>query len=599
MAGGLDTGRPGVDRGPAGFLLAVGGAATVAVAVFALRPGHLPRLAWLAVGAMAAYAAWSGLSIMWAPGPDLAGIVAGRAVAVLAALLIGVGLARALRDPVATFALTLAAAAGVFSALALASRVVPALLAPSVEKPRLAWGIGAPNALALVAVMVLPGAALALGSRRVWERNLARIGFAVVLLVIAMTQSRTGVLSLALMVTLIVMLQPHRARTLAALGAAVVSVIPAVIFAFTNPALTRDPVLDTPGDRVVEGLVLGVLVVAALVSTVVFAQVFEGGAVWMEKALLGTTRRRAGALLAGIVILVGVVVVVAIRERPVGDGAGRFVSVDSNNRGEWWREAREAALDAPVVGNGAGSFPYLHLRERKVDVSQLQVRDPHQMVLGTLAELGLIGFALGATVLVATGMAARRLGSRAAPAVAVLGVFLLHSQLDYTWSIPATAMIAAAAAGIIVGALPPPPPTEPLLRRRIAICAVGVPVLVAVWIGAWVVWSAGSLVQRSIELGNRGEWAESLEVARQATDRNPLAIRGLLQEARASLELGDRAGAIAAAREATSRQPDSAIAWSCRAAVLPEGDPKQAAYAELLRLSPVWTVGKVDCRPDW
>lgn len=598
LAGGLDLGRPGVGRGSLGALLAVGGAATLAVAMLVLRPRRLHRLAWVAIGGMAGYAAWSALSLLWAPGPDLAWIAANRSIAALGALLIGVGVALVFPDPMAVFAKALAAAAGAVVGLALVSRVVPVLLAPSVERPRLSWGIGAPNALALVAVMVLPGAALALGSRRPWERNLARAGFAAVLLTVAMTQSRTGVISLALMLALVILLLPHRPRTLAATGGALAAVVPAVVFAFTAPALTRDPFLSPPGDRVVEGLVLGLLIGIALVAAVVFAQALEGVAGRTDRMLLGTARRRWGVLLAVVVVLVGVAVVAAVREQPAGDGAGRIVSLHSNNRGEWWREAREAALDAPVVGHGAGSFPHLHLRERRADEPSLQVRDPHQIVLGTFAELGLVGLVLGGTVLVATGFAVRRLGPRAAPPAAVTAVFLVHSQLDYTWSIPATAMAATAAAGVIVGSLSPPASrSDALSGRRKAIGVLALPVLLAVWASAVVVWSGQSLVQRSIELGDRGEWAGSVRVARQATDRNPLAIQGLLQEARAALAEGDRARAIAVTDEATSRHPQSAIAWSCRAAVVPEGPLREAAHAELRRLSPVWIVDR--CLPGW
>ncbi len=599
MSGGLDLGRPGPGRGPFGLLIALGGTATAAAAVWVLRPVRLHRLAWLAIGGMTGYVAWTALSILWAPGPDLAWIATNRSLAVLGALLVGVGMARSLPDPITVFAKTLSAAAGVVIGLALLSRVVPVLLAPSVERPRLSWGIGAPNALALVAVLVLPGAALALGSERSWERNLARAGFASVLMTVAMTQSRTGLISLALMLTVVVMLQPHRVPVLAALGGAVVAVIPVVVFAFTNPALTRDPFLAPPADRIVEGVVLGLLIGAALVATIVFAQALEGAAARVDRRLLSTVRGRMVALLAGAVILVGAVVVVAVRERPADDGAGRIVSLHSNNRGEWWRQAREAALDAPVVGHGAGSFPHLHLRERTVDEPSRQVRDPHQMVLGTLAELGLVGLVLGVVVLGTTGLAVRRLGARAAPPAAVVAVFLVHSQLDYTWSIPATAMAAAAAAGVIVGSLPVAVSRMDVpLRRRLVVGLIALPAVVAVWVSAVAVWSGQSLVQRSIVQGDRGDLVESVETARRATDRNPLAVQGLLQEARALDRGGDRDGAILATARAVARQPESAVAWSCRAAVA-RSPVREEALTRMRRLDPASQAASGSCRPDW
>ena len=612
LDGGLDVGRPGNRDGALGLLLAVVGSSVAAVLALLLRPSRPTRVAGVAIGAMAGFVAWSALSITWAAGPDLAWVSTNRSVAALAALLIGFGLARTLPNPVATFATVLAAAAGVVVAGALLSRILPGLLAPAVERPRLAWGIGAPNALALVAVMVIPGAALAASSRRRGVRPVALAGMSCALLVVAMTQSRTGLISLGLMVVLVVMLQPHRARTMAALAAAILSVIPAAVFAYTTPALTREPVLLPGGDRIVTGLVLGLLTAAAIVSTTVFATALEGVMARVDHALFATGVRRRAIVLVGVVVAVAGIVAVGVRERSGDGGADRLVSLDSNNRAEWWRQAWEGTKDAPIRGHGAGSFPHVLLKERTEDIDALQVRDPHQIVLGTLAELGIVGLALAALGVGATAVAARRLGTASAPAASVVAVFLVHSQLDYTWSIAATAMAALAASGVIIGAARPQPAVRNASQRRIVIVAVGVPVIAAACVSAFVVWSGLGLVRESIDLGDRGvlaglsgdaagarrEWTRSLEVARDATSRNPLSVQGLLQEARALTALDDPAGAARAAGRAVDRQPRSAIAWSCRVATT-TGDVQQAAVAELLRLSPSWNVSRFGCQPGW
>ena len=600
LGGGHDIGRPGVGDGPAGLLLAVTGASLVAAVALLVRPGRLSGVTWTGMGAMAAYVAWSAMSILWAPGPDLAWLSTNRMAAALSAGVIGVGLARVLRDPMATFAKALAVAAGVVVAPALASRIVPTLLAPTVEPPRLAWGIGAPNALALVAVLALPGAALALASERAVVRIAARSAITGSLLVIAMTQSRTGLISLVLMLVLVATLMPHRPRTIAAIAAAVVAVVPPVIFAYTNPAFTRESVLAPAGTRVAEGLVFGVLVLAALVSAVVLAPAPEVVMVRLDRAVLASHGRRRAVVLAGVAVVAAGAVALVMRGAPVGGGADRLVSVDSNNRTEWWRQAWAAFREQPVAGHGAGSFPYIHLSQRTADIPALQARDPHQLVLGVASELGLVGLALLAVVLAATGVAVRRLGvRRTAPALSVLVVVLVHSQLDETWAIPAASMVAAAAAGVILGRMPSVPAAD-VPRRRVMIGAAAVPVVAALWVSAIVYWSGQSLVQRAIEKGDRGDWVASRDLARRAAERNPLSIQGLLQEALARHELHDATGAARVAAAATGRQPDSPLAWSCRAA-LTTGAAQRAAKAEIRRLSPAWdfSVSKVGCNSGW
>lgn len=598
LDGGYDTGRPGSGDGGTGLLVAVTGAALLAAIALLIRPARMTRTAWGGVAAGAGFLIWSALSMRWAPGPDLAWLSTTRVAAAFAALVIGFGVARAVRDPFALFAKALAIAAGVIVTAALLSRVVPTVLGDEIERPRLAWGIGAPNALAFVAVAMFPGVALALASRRKGERAVATAALTIMLTVVALTQSRTGLISLALMVTLVLMLQPHRPRVLAALVASLVSVVPVVVFGYINPTLTHEAYLAAPGDRIGAGLVLGLLVVLAVICAIVLETALRIPMARVDRALFARGRRRRLIIAVGCAAVAVGIGVIAVQERPVGDGANRLASFDPNNRGEWWRQAREAAIDEPVLGHGAGSFPYIHLRERTVDEASLQVRDPHQIVLGTLAELGLVGLLLAVAGVVATGAVVRRLGVRTAPAVAVLAVFLVHSQLDYTWAIPATMMIGLAAAGVILGADHRGDSRRAPAARRRLIGSVALPVIAVVWISATVFWSGQRLVNTAILQGIRGEWSQSVETAVRAADRNPVSVQGLLQEARARVELGDRRGAVRATAEAVKRQPDSPIAWNCRARVT-TGAAQQAALAELQRLNPLAREWTVACRPDW
>ena len=62
-----------------------------------------------------------------------------------------------------------------------------------------------------------------------------------------------------------------------------------------------------------------------------------------------------------------------------------------SNRYAYWKVALRTFADHPLIGVGSGGFQAEWLRERPF---REPVRDAHSLYLETLAELGLVGFAL-------------------------------------------------------------------------------------------------------------------------------------------------------------------------------------------------------------
>ncbi len=611
--GAVDLGRLPVGAGATGLAWGLVGASALTVAAVA----GSRRCAWggparLAVGAMSALVAWSALSMTWAPAPDLAWLATNRVAIGLAALVLAVGLALVAADPARRFAIGVAVTAVPVLAWALGSRVLPELLAPIRDTPRLTAPIGHANTLALVAVFVVPGA-LCLAAQQRW-RPTGAIILMLGLLVVAMSGSRSGILALATSVALALWLQADRPAMLGALGAAAFGAMPAALYALTAGPLTTEPVLDDPAGRRGAGLMLGALIVvgAAIAGTMhdPLAPAARRVARWFERPAAG----RIVPALTGVVI-VGGVALAAVVGRTAEAGAGRAISLSSNNRTSWWGQAWRGFLDAPIVGDGAGGFPLTHIAERTVADQNLLVRQPHQLGLELLSELGVVGLLLGLVALAAVVWGARRVGHAAGPALAIVAAFLVQAQLDIPWTSPAATIPAMAAAGVVVamgahaGVRHSPVQLAPLEATHahagvrhgpVQLARVGVTAVVAVGacVSALMLWHA-ERTSTNAYFAAFTDPGRGAALAHTAAGTARLSIGPLLVEARALTTLHDRAGATSAARRAVDRQPDNPFAWECLAAV---ADPahRSDAIRRWTKLDPHRDTSRAArCQPGW
>jgi tetratricopeptide (TPR) repeat protein len=250
-----------------------------------------------------------------------------------------------------------------------------------------------------------------------------------------------------------------------------------------------------------------------------------------------------------------------------GTGSGRY---------QFWGTALDAFESAPVGGVGADGYSAYWFQHRS---EQIDATRAHSLLFESLAELGLIGFALicgflaiPAVVGVHRWRAAVRAGPEAAaapgprelgPALGLLAIGIVASAVDWTFDVPAVFAPTVLAAALLTGnatratgAADRSPTKLGTVRSRRRFAGG-----VAVLLGAWVAICASGLLlladhaltssQHAVE---RGDLAEAIDDANSAIDLEPWAA-----EPRTQLALVyELAGKIPAARAALAEALDRA-----------------------------------------
>jgi len=165
--------------------------------------------------------------------------------------------------------------------------------------------------------------------------------------------------------------------------------------------------------------------------------------------------RWAPAAIAAAVVAVGAaVVLVAARDRGHPQAAAstqRLQSVESNRYDYWGVALDHGFARDPLKGIGAGGFAVIWLQYRHVND---RAKVAHSLFVETLAELGVVGFALLLVFLAGIAMAAARAWrvapARAAGPAAALVVWATHSAIDWDWEMPALTLVAIVLAGMLV-----------------------------------------------------------------------------------------------------------------------------------------------------
>jgi O-antigen ligase len=263
----------------------------------------------------------------------------------------------------------------------------------------------------------------------------------------------------------------------------------------------------------------------------------------------------------------------------------RLLSVASQNRVVWWKEAVGAFSDRPLAGWGAGSFPVVHLLYRR---NSLMVQQPHSVPLQWLAETGIIGALLatgayGLLTAAAVGSVRRKEGSErliAASLLAMIVIYGVHALFDWDWDIPGVTLPMLIAVGVLVGAdrlgtarsarsraAPAPRPTRPpaagpaartvtLLAVAGALCAIAlsgvVPSLAA---GR----ASAALVAATSSSGSGLNQARS--DAAEAARLDPFSDAGLVASATIALHSGQNRRARSYLLQAVRRDPQDVRAW--------------------------------------
>ena len=397
--------------------IAFAAAGLVAALRGALPLPRLDRAGTVTAVAAAALTLWVGLSISWSIAGDLAWDWLARGLVYLAFLALGLlagALVGGVRRVAALAAIVLAAAIG----WALLGVAVPSLFPDGDRIARLREPVGYWNALALLA-----DAGLALG---LWvarsPRGAARVagcllGYGAALAVL-LTQSRAGVVGAAAVLVLWLALSDERSEAASRAGIACLPALLVAGWAFTRPALVEDGALRS--DRVADGKAFAALTVAGGLAVALAAWrlpvrrlladrggvvrgVLVGSAPWPSWPERSAWSPRSGIPTRGP----------TPRSQAASASTSRGGSTDlcANNRLQWWGEALDVTADRPVGGSGAGTFALARRRYRE---NATPVTEPHSVPLQLLADLGVVGLALGLAVVGGAVVGVRR-GLRQAP----------------------------------------------------------------------------------------------------------------------------------------------------------------------------------------
>ena len=608
------------------------GALLCAAALLDPRARSQPRHGILALVAFALLAAYTALSIIWSLAPSDSWIESGRTFAYLSAFAGTMALARLApgRWPAVLHGIAIACVA--VSGWALLTKIFPGALAGDETYARLRAPFDYWNAVGLnAAIGVL--ALLWLGARRSGRpavNALAWPGIALCEVALMLSYSRGALLATVLGLAFWFAVVPLRLRGAIVLLCATAGAAAVVAWSFSMTGLTTD---ELPTEiRADAGHELGGLLL--LMLALLLAAGLAAGFLAAERPPSAHAKQVTGRVLLGVVAVIPVILLIALASAPGGiDGqvskawnqltdpnvatpanTPNRLTATSSVRARYWKEAFDVHGLSPWIGTGAGAYGTVRDRFR---TGTLYVRHAHGYVPQTLADLGWAGLALSLLALGLWAWAAlRAIGLRRrdrglpwdaervgmATLVAIALVFGISSLVDWTWFVPANALMGIVAAAWVAARPPlrnrledaalaaavprdrargtgplwapqPAPPADaaPVAPRRgrlrsfpwIPAGAAALVLALALSAG----WAAFQPV-RSVHAGDAaierleiGALDAAASIARIAHDRNPLSPEPLWELGYIEEQRGKLASAQEALEEGVRIQPGNAESW--------------------------------------
>jgi hypothetical protein len=461
-------GYPLTHWAPGGLMLL----ALLGIAVVALRGAPRPPVPVLvAVGALAAYTAFSYLSIAWAASPGDAFEGADRTLLYLLVFALFAWWPQRGTTAAAVLVIWVLCIAGlalfVLLHLGGASR---ATLAQAIPGGRLEYPSGYPNASAAEWLMAFwPALLLARERRLPWALRGLLAGSAVLLAEVALlSQSRGSLYATPITAALVFALLPGRTRTFALLvpvAAGIAAAAPAVLRVGDHlqaGEAVPSRVHDASTATLLAALVVTLLVAGGAALEARRAGRAPGGPGLLHRLTAAAAILALVALVAGGLVAAGNPVTRAEKawhsfKGGYGIGGGnRLLSGLGSNRYDFFRVALDEFDAHPVGGIGADNFQQQYLRHGR---SSETPRYPHSVELRTLSQTGVIGallalVGLGAALVAAMRAARAPDGLAAAVAAAALagfGYWVIHGSVDWFWEFaglgaPAFAMLGLACA---------------------------------------------------------------------------------------------------------------------------------------------------------
>lgn len=584
----------GITWYPASLLL-LGLLAALLVALPRPRPS---RLALAAIGLLAAYAAWSYLSILWADSQGIAWDGANRTV--FYALVVALFALWPVKPRVAAalagaFGLGVAAV-GLVELLRVAAEANPVDFMP---EGRLTEPAGYANAnVALWFSAFWPCAILAGRRETPVALRGVLLGAASLLAGLSLLgQSRAWLFVLPLVVVIAVAVIPGRGRTLATLAA-----VAAGAAVFLDPVLNvydvfeRDVNVAVQFDDATRSIVMVSAVLAVLGALAALID--------MRTRLEPATARRISGALVGVfvaAIVVAAGVFFAVKGNPVSvasdawedftdigsfTGAERFSGDLTSYRYDYWRVAWENFERAPLAGVGVENFKQDYLVNGR---SYQQPTFPHSVELRALSGTGLVGFlllfgALGGAFAGAlrtargdSGLA----GVTAGVGLVVFSYWMLHGTFDWLWEFaglggPALGLLAV---GLAAGAPADAGGDWRVPRAVVALAALLAALLTA---GLTLPWLAERDLRKAQEQA-ASDPEGSLERLDRASSLNPLSALAYQSAGVIHVRAGRLGDAEREFEQALERDPRDAYSYLQLGAIASQGGRRERAERLLAR----------------
>ncbi|MHB8491417.1 MAG: O-antigen ligase family protein [Solirubrobacteraceae bacterium] len=620
-----DGGYPLTQWAPGGLIVIA--LCAIAIGTVGLGLAGTSRAVRVALAALALYAAWSFISIIWANVPGEAWAGADRTLLYLLVFLLFAGWRG--RGSSATILLvvwTLAMAGLALYVTVRLDGMSPQAIAAAFPGGRLVYPAGYVNAAAAQWMMAAWPAALLARSRELPAgiRGLLAASAVALAGLSLLSLSRGALLASAVLAVLVFALVPGRVRTFMALVPIALGV------AITVPLLLKvgDRLEATPttqanvaaGRTALHTATVTMFVAALVVGLVVGAAAQLDRGSW----LAGSRRlraRRASTAVATLALLAAVGGGLAATGNPVsrvrhawdtfkspkgyeanGKGANRLLGGLGSNRYDFYRVALDEFSAHPLLGLGAENYAEAYLAHGHSDETP---RYPHSVELRTLTETGIVGAVIALVGFACALLAAARAMYRApagldrlaaTTATAALSGFaywVLHGSADWFWEYaglgaPAFALLGMACSLDPAGARSAAPARRSSSERggpgraRLGIVVLAVCVVLAAAASLAAPWLSALEVRAAAAV-----WAHAPGTAYRrlsdAAQLDPLSAEPALVAGSIALRLGDLKRADHQFALALQRSPDEQYATLERGAIASQLGEARRARAMLQR----------------
>ena len=588
-----------------------------------LLVGVLPRRrlsagAWTALILLSAFLAWTWIAVGWTESKEQTLAEVARVATYLGALTVGLMLSS--RRALAPLLFGLACAVGLVSGLAVLSWLVPSWFPANTSATfyatsRLSYpfdysdGVGEFAALGLPLLLFVSAAA-----RTAAARILGAAALPVIVICLALTASRGGVLAGVVALVTFLAIAPGRARLIVRLFVVAIASIGPLIKLAQLPVSSVSLQGQSAGQRH-SILVLVILAcvgagILELCLTIVSRRTarFKRFTI-THRVFLTVTAAALTAVTAGVVLLVATGTDNRLWQefkQPNPPAAGshyfRVLSLAGSHRYQYWRAALDAFEAHPWRGIGPGTFQFYWAQHNSLGEF---VRNAHSLWFETLAELGIIGITLigafFAFALIGGFVRARRasLSSRLVMATAVAGTaaFCAAAAFDWVWQIGVMPLIAMF---FVAAAFGGDGERERRVAGRLGLgtrVGLGLAAVVASWAIAVPLVSTIE-VRASQAAAGEGHFRTALADAATAQNIEPDAASPRLQRALILEQLGDIGGASVAVGEAEARESTNWRIWLIASRIAIEADRPRLALADYERAralnpsSPIFRVAR-------